>query len=165
MASIPEETDCELNMTPMIDVVFLLLIFFMLVSEISKADMAQLSLAYASKADEKPDLTDTNRMITINVKKRTEGGRGLGNVLIQGRMYNEDDELREYIHREAVFAEFETDKTGGSNLRIRIRADRDTTTKSVQRILDACTRNKVYKIEVSCSPSPDSRADPSEFVP
>ncbi|HED65639.1 MAG TPA: biopolymer transporter ExbD, partial [Planctomycetes bacterium] len=49
-------TEMEMNMTPMIDVVFLLIIFFMIITDLTQADLEQLQLPEAKSAvEDKPD--------------------------------------------------------------------------------------------------------------
>jgi len=50
------ETEMEMNMTPMIDVVFLLIIFFMIITDLTQQDLEDLQLPVATAADQdKPD--------------------------------------------------------------------------------------------------------------
>lgn len=151
-----QNTDVELNMTPMIDVVFLLLIFFMVVSEMARLDSADLSLPYASRAKEPNEgPADPHRMIIVNIEKRLSTP-GVGKILVQGKEYDLDA-LITLIQAEALRAEFEDPVKRISHLRVRIRADREARTKAIQRVLDACQKNMVYKIEVGATkdPTPD----------
>ena len=69
------QTEMEMNMTPMIDVVFLLIIFFMIITDLTQQDLEELKLPVAMQcvADEPdPDvvrpvinLLDNGRMIVI----------------------------------------------------------------------------------------------------
>ena len=42
------ETEMEMNMTPMIDVVFLLIIFFMIITDMTQQDLEELTLPMAA---------------------------------------------------------------------------------------------------------------------
>ena len=56
--------DLEMNMTPMIDVVFLLIIFFMIVTEISQLVLEELQLPYSKIAkDDEAGLIGKNGMV------------------------------------------------------------------------------------------------------
>ncbi|MBI4563674.1 MAG: biopolymer transporter ExbD [Planctomycetes bacterium] len=67
-----------MNMTPMIDVVFQLIIFFMLVMDMSRQQLTPLKLPTASKA-EKEKFTDETQLI-LNVRDN-------GEILIGGKLY------------------------------------------------------------------------------
>ncbi|MCR4315523.1 MAG: biopolymer transporter ExbD [Planctomycetes bacterium] len=84
MAKKNRTASAEMDMTPMIDVVFNLIIFFMIVSEISKQDLAILVLPSASQAipDEKPP---PERMI-LNIVNDTQVP-GTGRYYISGQEY------------------------------------------------------------------------------
>ena len=50
------QTEMEMNMTPMIDVVFLLIIFFMIITDLTQQDLEELKLPEARSAiEDKPD--------------------------------------------------------------------------------------------------------------
>ena len=51
------ETEMEMNMTPMIDVVFLLIIFFMIITDLTQQDLEELKLpvARAGASKDEPD--------------------------------------------------------------------------------------------------------------
>ena len=50
------ETEMEMDMTPMIDVVFLLIIFFMIITDLTQKDLEELELPVAVQAvKDKPD--------------------------------------------------------------------------------------------------------------
>ena len=55
-------TIAEMNMTPMIDIVFLLIIFFMTVTQVSKVNKEQMPLPKQEGTSEQPDAP-----VTINV--------------------------------------------------------------------------------------------------
>lgn len=52
------ETDMDMDMTPMIDVVFLLIIFFMVITDLTQQDLEDVDLPIAAHA--RPDTPDPN---------------------------------------------------------------------------------------------------------
>lgn len=52
------QTDMDMDMTPMIDVVFLLIIFFMVITDLTQQDLEDVDLPVAAHA--KPDTPDPN---------------------------------------------------------------------------------------------------------
>ena len=60
------ETDMEMNMTPMIDVVFLLIIFFMIITDLTQQDLEDLKLPIAVQAvEDKPDPSEVRPVLNI----------------------------------------------------------------------------------------------------
>ena len=149
MNQIKSDNGIELNMTPMIDIVFLLLIFFMVVSELAQLDDADVELPIASKASIDGCEPDPS-LIILSV----QNGKGANEkILAQGRELDERA-LMQYIHQEAIFAGTDDPETGSSNLRVKIRADRNVITKAVQMIFDACAKCRVFKTEIVANPGP-----------
>ena len=66
------ETLAKINMTPMIDITFLLLIFFMTVTQVSKINKEQLELSQQKGTEEQQE-----GVVTVNVTKE-------GQVIVSG---------------------------------------------------------------------------------
>jgi len=124
-----------INMTPMIDVVFQLLIFFMICSDMSINDVAKLTLPTASQAV--PDKGEIHRQ-TINIEK--DGSIYVGKVQVSL------DQLEDEVLR----VEAEIYKGRGENASsekpILIRADREVKFGVIQRIMEKCAKHKIYKL-------------------
>lgn len=148
----PSKQTVEVDMTPMIDCVFLLLIFFMIVSEMSSLDMESLALPFADQAQPSPKGQVIKRIV-INIQ--SEDARK-GFVRVQGRNYNKE-KLSELIRKEAIRSGEEHDpkfsKIRIYKLRVLIRCDRKAKYETVQWVFDACSRNGVYKTTIAASPT------------
>jgi len=60
------ETEMPMNMTPMIDVVFLLIIFFMIITDMTQQDLEELVLPVAAYAvPDKPDMDEWRPVLNI----------------------------------------------------------------------------------------------------
>ena len=60
------ETDMDMDMTPMIDVVFLLIIFFMVITDLTQQDLEDLQLPLAEQATpDKPDPDEWRPILNI----------------------------------------------------------------------------------------------------
>ena len=69
------ETEMDMDMTPMIDVVFLLIIFFMIITDLTQQDLEDLELPMAMHAvADKPD-PDEWRPIDQHPLRRPDGGQ------------------------------------------------------------------------------------------
>ena len=122
-----------MNMTPMIDVVFQLLIFFMLVSEIARTEKADLVLPKASEAQ--PDHGDPGRH-TINV---TRDGR----IMVGGR-FKTLEQIDAILAVEVQIMKKRGEKF--SEKPILIRADKEAHFETVQKIMGKCVKHKIWRL-------------------
>ena len=125
----------SLVMTPLIDVVFLLIIFFMAAAQFQKEETGDVELPRAVKA-ETPHSASSVRL-TINVVKPDL-------VEVQGRIIAESD-LTQVVRMAAR-------RAGAEPLAVKIRADRDVDFGVVQSILLACAGAKVWKVAFAVMP-------------
>ena len=143
----------DLDLTPMIDIVFNLVIFFMVVSELSNLDVEQVALPTASQArDPQPEVA---RVLHLNV-------RDTGAMLVRGRPCTADPAARDggtlwlpdLLQAEAAGCERELAPDGGmgpSALRVHLRVDRAARFEHVQRVLDACLRERIWKTSLAAT--------------
>lgn len=128
MPKVPEQ-ETDPNMTPMIDVVFQLIIFFMLVTEMSQADLEAMELPEATQAV--PDKNPEKDRMVINVTEK-------GDIKIRGRKYG-SKKLQQWLKREASISRDPKDKRLSSRALL-IRADKDSEFKYVQHIMQECVQ-------------------------
>ncbi|MEW6741126.1 MAG: biopolymer transporter ExbD [Planctomycetota bacterium] len=135
------ETELPINMTPMIDVVFQLIIFFMLAVDLSQKELEEITLPFASEAseDENPE---KSRMI-ININKQNEFVRKRQKLTVETL----ETELILFANRH------DRDDLGLSVKPILIRADEITHFKQVQKVMQLCGKEgiKIWKIELAAS--------------
>jgi biopolymer transport protein ExbD len=122
-------TELGINMTPMIDIVFLLIIFFLVSSHMVKQDtQLKLDLPHASTGH---DETNDNRpRVTVNVLPN-------GQIQLAGQTVGEESLARRLSN--------ELKKTG-DDLEVRIRADRTVPYSAVEPILIACTQARIWNV-------------------
>ena len=117
------------NMTPMIDVVFLLIIFFLVSSHLAKQE-AQMDLPLpVAHSGSTPDDMESRR-VTVNVLED-------GHLLLAGRPIR-PDQLQQRLQDAAG--------AGGADLEVRIRSDRYVAYGSVVPILIACARAGIWNV-------------------
>ena len=137
----------KMDQTPMIDIVFQLIIFFMLVTDMSQQDLAEVKLPYAATAA-KDELMKGR--LTFNVLRdgEIEIKRAKQGTLDDPATQNW---VRGFLVREVAKGKLEED--GTSERAILIRADKDTEFKHVQKILRICgeTGIRIYKIHLGAS--------------
>ncbi len=117
------------NMTPMINVVFLLIIFFLVSSHLAKQD-SQLDLKLPVAQSGADDLQLDTPRVTINVKPD-------GSLWMTGRS----------IAPQQLVSRLEDAKSKeGGNLEVRIRGSRTAPYSMVEPIMIACTKAGVWNV-------------------
>src|SRR5262245_37982165 len=111
------------NMTPMIDVVFQLIIFFLLSSHLAKQEK-QLPLALPTAASAQPAASDDRPRLTINVLAD-------GTLLVANRPIALAELATLLRERKAAH---------GDRLEVRIRADRSVPYSHIEPVLPLCAR-------------------------
>ena len=114
----PQKDDVQIDMAPMIDMVFLLLIFFMVASVVTELDKVEVKLP-AAEYSKVPD--DIKGRMTISVDANNQIYIGTVPVTI--------DELKQNVSREL---------DANPNLRVFIRADQLVAYKTMKDIMIAC---------------------------
>jgi biopolymer transport protein ExbD len=149
------EEELELNLTPLIDVVFNLIIFFMIISDLTQKDIEQLTLPKASQDEEDVDPKDKGRVI-INISKHVPDGGdikdwkpgGPVNIKVKGK-------LLDLAHlKEELFKYAETDRdleheNAPSEIFALIRCDKDIRWREVQWVMQAAADPdvRIYKLQ------------------
>jgi biopolymer transport protein ExbD len=117
------------NMTPMIDVVFLLIIFFLVSSHLARQE-AQLPLPLpTAESGSTPDEM-TQRRLTVNVLSD-------GSVLLAGKPVPAGQLQRRL--QQAVLER-------GGDLEVRVRGDRSVPYRAVEPILLACAKSGIWNV-------------------
>lgn len=130
--------DAEMDMTPIIDVVFNLVIFFMLTANMAQTQVAKLELPAANEADTTSE-ADPTRLI-VNVLKS-------GVVEIAGQnMSDNEGELRKLLKAEAD-QKRDPANPKFSEKALLVRVDSNCKYDDVQRFMQLCTEFGIYKLE------------------
>ena len=133
-----EELDADINLTPLIDVVFLLLIFFMVTTTFSKEAQIKLQLPEATSA-EKVDAED--RFLVIEISD-------LGMYAVKGP----DDEVARELINSSHKTLRRTLKQAARNMEnpvVLIRADQLTPHAAVIKAMDAARSQGFYQVTFS----------------
>lgn len=148
--------DAEGDMTAMIDCVFLLLIFFMLISEITQADLEQMQLPKAEMAA--PDERPPRDRLVINIVKQEPNNERVrdGMVKIQGRSYGlgSTELIAKLVYEADPNGDnSDRDEKGISKRPLLIRCDRRVHYLYFQQILMLCASPnlniKIRKIQIA----------------
>lgn len=124
-------TIAEMNMTPMIDIVFLLIIFFMTVTQVSKVNKERLDLP-----DQEGSLEQVDAPITINIRKS-------GEIVVSGRVVTIPILVSMVADEVAI--------RGGDPRRIKIvvRGDAAGKAETLNEIIDALAKIDVNRINLA----------------
>ena len=80
---LPDAEDAKMNMTPMIDMTFLLVVFFMLTIDLSSKEFIPVELPYATEGVEDKEDPLRDLMTKIWSPKRGEDGRAATIVVVK----------------------------------------------------------------------------------
>jgi biopolymer transport protein ExbD len=160
------EHNLELDMTPIIDIIFNLLIFFMIVTDLSQKDIVELTLPIAHMAEEdKADDEDDRLILNVDTK---------GQVLHRSKAISLDElstVLKDQIRLYNVKMK-DRGKTGeveispgvkASKLSVLLRADRDTPWQHVQWLMTVMAERKLYKLQFATKKFADSSYDAAQI--
>jgi biopolymer transport protein ExbD len=149
-ADMQGEENCAMNMTPMIDCVFNLLIFFMLITDLNQKDLVDLTLPVAHKAEDDKGQEEDDRVI-LNVDK-------YGQVIWKQKIVNLDElgtilanAKDKYELKMRQQGKTGLEDIGGGNkaskLYVLLRADKDTPWQHVQWLMTVMAEQKLYKLQ------------------
>jgi len=122
----------EINIAPLIDVVFLLIIFFMTVSQITKMEVEPVTLPEAAKGEAPKELA-TGRVI-VNV---LEDGR----IVVAGQPCT-PQALRGLLAQEVK-------QRGSEEVVVLVRGDREAPWRQAAAVLQACGANGIGQVRVA----------------
>ncbi len=158
----------EMDMTPMIDCVFQLIIFFMLITDLSQMDLEQVYLPKAEvAAADKPDPREIRPVVNI-----TSDGRILVKRVVYYDPLKDDNyqKLEEYLAGVArVMPTEPLDKKNPGSPKVRanpllIRADQSTPAKYIQRVMEICGSHGIQIWKVELAAKTDNANDSAEPV-
>ena len=143
------------DMTPRIDLVFNLIVFFLVVSELSDLSLEEVTLA---PADQAHDAEPGSEILQLNVV-------GSGLVKVGGSAYTAGQRpggakpsglptLRGLLDLEAARAPREPSQglgLGPSTLRVNLRVDASTPFEEVHRVIGDCQDAELYKLSLAAA--------------
>ena len=125
-----EQPEEEFQMAPMIDMVFLLLVFFMTVSTLARDERVELDLPESERSAVPEDLGSRG---TVSIGFNAEGG----SVLYVGAQPVSLENMQRRV-REAVAAD--------PGIEIYVRAEREMPFREIRRVLEACAEAGAFNV-------------------
>ena len=150
-------TDMEMDMTPMIDIVFQLIIFFMLISDMTQKELEDLVLPKAQMADpDKPDPKEIRPVVNILSD---------GSIFVLGEQYYDADAPDDYAALKLYLASMarrmdreplNEDNPAGPQVpanALLVRADQSTPFHHIQKVMELCGLQdiQIWKIQLAAS--------------
>ncbi len=157
------DKEIEMDMTPMIDCVFQLITFFMLITDMSSRELEILYLPKAEQADpDKPDPKEKRPIINILSD---------GSIFIKGEKYFDPKEpddyakLKLYLGERVKFMPKEhTDKNNPKSpiapaWPLLIRADQSTPMYHIQKVMEVCGTKgiEIWKVQLAAGENDKSQ--------
>lgn len=152
--SMDVEENVACNLIPMIDIMFLLLLFFMLSADMTQRVTEDMKLPIADKVKEDPNTKAGSESTTVNLISEN----GTWFVKIAGHGYPDWNSLRATLQELAQASPDPSNVPGTffSSREIMLRAEADAPYREVQRLIQLCSTVGLYKIEViATKPAPD----------
>lgn len=138
----------EFDLTPMIDVTFLLIIFFMCVTEMAKVEYEQLTLPRAHQAVRDTPTAPSRQVVNIRYRSDEARGRDWSEIVVRGKAYRDLSELAGYLRQ----ARERSRQAGSQNFEVKIRADGRAAYDQVQAVMMACTQAGIQQISIAAAP-------------
>jgi biopolymer transport protein ExbD len=147
----PAPTVLSVNLAPMVDVMMVLIIFFMLATDLVRSETQEVALPYAPAAKQIAGPGELGNRVVINVLARPFESADVVDYYIADKPVT-PPMILERLRREAQL---------DPNVRCVIRADRDVAFRHVQTVLIACAQAKVANLAFSAIKS----EEPEEAAP
>lgn len=128
------------NMTPMIDVVFLLIIFFLVSSHLAQREN-RIPVDLPSASSGQDDVAQSNPRVTLTVK--ADGETWLAGEIVD--MAKLPSRLTDHRHRL------------GDDLEVRIRCDRTVPYHRIEPVLNAAAESSIWNVTFAVVPQPEVR--------
>lgn len=122
-----------MDMTPMIDVVFQLIIFFLVSSHLSRQDSQMKLPLPIAKSGETTKTKENDPRVTINVQKN-------GDILFGNFAVTYDELVERLKHKHGQ---------SGDALEVRVRCDRAAPYERLQPILRACVASGIRNVSIA----------------
>ncbi|MBP5232837.1 MAG: biopolymer transporter ExbD [Planctomycetes bacterium] len=151
----------EFELTSMIDVTFLLLIFFMCVTEMTDASKSKIKLPRVENGEEDKNPVPGRLLLNIlaeDPKAQPPSKDGQIQIL---RKDVTDKEANELIKEQVKLGGM--DKNGMANKPVLIRADKRTSYRNVRKVMKMCVEHKMVKISFTAlAPKKDDTPSPHD---
>jgi biopolymer transport protein ExbD len=143
----------KLDMTPMVDVGFLLLTFFMLTTQFKPEESVEITLPESHSAFKLPDAD----VITISVGKDGRIYLGFDSQLMRAAVFGESNRLRAgmEVKTEQLGNLLVQARTRNPKLRTVIKADRDTQYEVIEKVMNTLQKVNITRFNLVTNTAKD----------
>ncbi len=151
------------NLVPMVDVMFLLLLFLMVGADMGDRELEEVRLPVAKTAvEDPPEIKDGGERLTLNVYHCQEGcsayeatqlctDRAHWAVGVRGVDFKSEGELARFLGGIAKEDCEKNHTERPENVRVLIRADQAALFEHVQTAMASCAEAKIFKVELGAA--------------
>ena len=141
-----QRTPFRFNITPMIDVVFLLIIFFLVASYFVRSEHSrEVALPDAQRGN--PDDPSSEYRLTITVERD-------GKLSIAGNLVSEETVMQRIQELQASAASAASTGQKMARPEVRIRSDRDAHFAEIRKLVEHCAANGIQSIRFAVANQP-----------
>ena len=149
--TMPNMKEGGVNVTPLIDIVMCLIIFFMLVAKIGVTDGSDKSIDIPASIWGN-ELKDKGNMLTLNVRQRNTQGEPLVTGLVEGATNGKPIEIQlQQGNRHPLFEVLQKLRKDNDKFGVIIRGEKEMTYQALVPVLTACANAKVKTINLNTS--------------
>ena len=163
---VEEQVGC--NLIPMVDIMFLLLLFFMLSADMSQRELEDVTLPEADEVQEDKNVKEESGISNVNVFHSAYGSAATcpaletrkpcnvhdhWRIAIRGKEYTPDT-IMSGLKEEAALEMEDAAASGGKTLsarKVMVRADSTAPYGFVQAVMQGCALTGIYKIELAAA--------------
>ena len=155
------DADVELNMTPMIDIVFQMILFFIIITDFTQKDIALLTLPWSTVGIEDEGDDPSRLIINVSAPATSESGKKkldqTNKILIKGKEVN-FKQLYDFLTTNGKNNPKYRDpeRPHLSTRSVLVRCDQDQAFDYVKAVLQICANPEIaiYKIEIATAETP-----------
>jgi biopolymer transport protein ExbD len=142
----PKRHGVLIDMTPLVDVAFLLLTFFMLTTQFKPPEEVQINLPSSNSVFKLPE----SDVMTLSLSKDGRIFLGLDSQRLRGRLFGKENELKAGIEvpKEKLADMLIQARTMNPKLRTVIKGDRDAEYGIAQDVMDILQKTKITRFNL-----------------
>jgi biopolymer transport protein ExbD len=142
----PKRHGVLIDMTPLVDVAFLLLTFFMLTTQFKPPEEVQINLPSSNSVFKLPE----SDVMTLSIAKDGRIFLGLDSQRLRGRLFGKENELKAGIEvpKEKLADMLIQARTMNPKLRTVIKGDRDAEYGIAQDVMDILQKTKITRFNL-----------------
>ena len=136
----------RIDMTPLVDVAFLLLTFFMLTTQFKPPEEVQIELPSSNSQFKLPE----SDVMTLTLSKDGRIFLGLDSQILRGRLFGKENELKGSIEvpKERLADLLIQARTANPKLRTVIKGDKDTEYGTAEDVMDILQKTKITRFNL-----------------